>query len=315
MGDFRSNGDKLRDLENALRSYPQHLPRVQTARQNLEREKGEMEAQSHDRELLGEVRGMEQIKALGDLRTARARLETLNPRAENTRTVLAAAREGLDERIKGLEEWANGLKETIAHSASKEELQSVRDQILARSMLFDETPEAEILKEAAQSAALLSSALTAIEDLERDAANALHLGPAAVEGWENRLGDYESQAAGAALPDAARNRLATLRREMAQGVQSAQQTAARWLAAHREAMQNGCEPHTLRRELARPQLWLSTEGQSELEVLRAEVEARLESDEVGRIVERFRAISDPTRRAACLEQLRALQAELESAVS
>lgn len=313
LTDYSQREGQLRDLERDLKDHPQLLPRVQKARQTLGETRVEIEAQNHDGALLGEVRGMGQINALHALRTARTRLDALRPRAQSTRETVEATRKKLDEAASALESWAASLETRVAEATSPLALDTIKNEIMARGVLFDQTPEAALLQSAQQKATRLAGGFTSLEDLARSAAPALGAGPEAVGVWEQKIAALEAEdTTNAFLNDAARNRLATLRREMAQGAQTAKEGASAWLSNQKDAARNGFNPRALSGTLRAASPWLDATGRGELENLRAQVQERLESDEVGTIVERFRAISDPSRRAACLEQLRALQTQLES---
>lgn len=318
LTDFRHHEQQLREIERELRDLPLHLPRVESAKQKLKSGRDELEADNHDRALIGEMRGMEQITALSALRNARARLDAMAPLGEGTKQGLETARQELEKRAQELEECANGLSDQASQLTTAESVAELRDQINARALLFEGTPEADLLKAALKQVGALTAVFGALGELQRDALPALNAGPTAVAEWQARSGKREAEMTRSEVSSAAaRNGLASLRREMAQGVQTAQQRAAQWLAQQKEAVQSGeaSTParRTLRQTLFQAPVWLSESERAELENLREQVQASLERDEVGAIVERFRTISDPAQRALCLQQLQALQIELEAA--
>ncbi len=310
--DFRHNKDKLAEIERELKTYSQFDARVQTAKSNLVTARESIEAQQHDRSLLSEIKAMPQLIRLMPLREARKRLDEMTPRADSTRTLLEQTARDLDARIAELESWAAAL-EGRADAGNAKELQSLRDEINALSTHIKSAPEFEQVERAEKKVNRLLESFAAIENFERQSAAILASGPAAVEALKGNLADYQTEAAGRdALNDVGRNRLATLGRELQTGAQSARERATQWLEAQSAATRNGTDAHALQNVLALGRAWLSPAQQSALADLRRELQTRLDGDEVGAIVARFREIGDSETRARCLRELHNLQNELDS---
>lgn len=301
--DYRHHETKLGEIERELKHYPQFGARLETAKTRLHEARESIEAEQHDAALLSEIKTIPEGVRLKPLREGRKRLDEMQPRAASTRLLIDQAKSQVDSRIGQLEKWAEEL-ESRSQSSNAAELQTLREEISARSLYISGAPEAQVAELAGQKVARLLETFAAIAGFERQTSAVLASGPPAVAAFQSEIAAFQTAAqTRGAINDAARNRLGTLGSEITDGAAQARTRATRWLETQKDAASNGGDPRTLQNVLSASNPWLCESEQDDLQILRATLQTRLDSDEVGAILVRFRAIKDPAKRAQCLQQL------------
>ncbi|MDH7567969.1 MAG: hypothetical protein QHJ73_00075, partial [Armatimonadota bacterium] len=297
--DFGLYEKRLKEDREALERVgnTELLEKVDAALARLKSNYEGLQAEAADAPIRLKLEAMHSKAPLAELRRWVAELATLQAHTAKTRDAINAKRHELDEAIEHDEAYVRELDKRLEGVASARDARSLKEEILENRYRFEESRELERVDAVKERCENLEDLLNRLEGINPHAAN----NPEAVEELLRQVDRLEEGAT--ELGQTQRASLGAKRMELRKYLERRQREAREWLARLRAQVERGERLYDAREELQRGDPFLPAEDRNALEELRKQLQARLEEDEIQAICERFKRITDPSRRKKCLEQL------------
>jgi len=298
--DVGLNHQKLHDIKNQLKktNLPHLIKRVEAAIKVIVDKQREFELQEREAPIQAEIRAMDINSSLQNLYEYRDRLQQIKDTSEATTALCKERARLIQQEIYHLEDLVSQLKSSIQRIDTLDAVNEWQRTFNRSYFRFAGTPFQSDLDKAEQQVQGLQGFFQTLNAIskrnptnpeearylikELETAKCLLINPLS----QSQLIVYEK----------ARQRIENL-------VQREIQTAKQWLRDVEKQYKQGVSLQAVRESLMTPPAFLLGEDRDHLDILRQEVQEKLEQDIVSSIEAKFLEIKDPAKRRLCLERL------------
>lgn len=255
-----------------------------------------------DADIIAELRATQVEGSLAQLRQSLERLKEFEPRAQETAVVIQQKQEAVEQRIAETEQFVAGLPARLNKVAEGAQARKLYEEVQRRYDAYAGTPEQAEVQKGAERCEGLEKALNRVSSYRKAASTAK---------TPDVLADLREKAARALeqaqtlLSAGQKAQFASLDVDLSRQLTDGRRDAKGWLEeCERRAVQTSAPTlAALLGDLDRPHAFLPEAEAIAVEVLRGQVQQKLDQNEVEAITLRFQRISDPQKRRACLEAL------------
>lgn len=295
-----ANQNKLQDLKKQLKKANQTnlIERVDRALKTITEKDKSFEAQEREAPLQAEIRTMDTRSGLKTLYSYRDRLQQIKGASEATMFQRNERLRLIEQEINNLEQFAKQLSGAIARIDMQDALTDWQRQLFRNYDRYVDTPYQSELDEADRKGKHLLEYLQTLNTISRrtptspeDAFSVIRELDTLINSSKNGLSQVQLS-----LVEKSKQRIENL-------VQKQINDAKNWYRTVEVQYNQGSSLHSVRECLLTPPSFLPGDERTRLELLKQEVEQRLEQDIIGQIEARFRQIKDPEKRAQCIERL------------
>ena len=310
---YGRNLEQLRSIYGSLNGKsgipPALAARVKKATGILEAKKVRLNDGMRDAPIIGALNAMVLDVGLAQLNEYQIHLAGYVPFSDETKALILAKQNKVDQAISDSMGFVSRISGDIDIVTRLDELQSLQQRINKRYERYAGTPQKSRVDAALERCEKLGQYLTGIAECQKEQLPT----PQAVIELLSRLDALAEEAKGVisedqkALLDKAREALVTM-------ADAKRSEASEWLStleAHAlEAITDASELNAALRTLDTPHPFLSDEQIARVDVMKGEVEQRINEDQVLAIIAAFERITDPAKRFECITKLRELAERL-----
>jgi len=287
------------------------VARVDEAKENLEQELVRLRAEDsriskeqQDLQILASLSAMRLDAPLIQLRSNIEQLDSCKPKAESTKDKIKSRLTELSEAVTEAASFAEGLQARADAVASSKEARALRDAVQRQIDRYKDVPELTLLNSAIGRLDILEDVFAQLDAVSNsDVRN-----PSEAHDRLTSLGALQKDGSDY-LSGSQVTLLVAAQDSVKKAVEHKKSNALSWLESQRQSAEDSRNPQAVLDALGSPPAFLPDECGNDVKQLRALVQSRLDSDEVGRIVGAFKKIQDPAKRAECVKQLQALLGE------
>lgn len=284
------------------------VDRVDQAIHVVEQKVYELEVRDREEAFRVEIRGMDTNSRLSRLYEFQARLQVIDGQSEETqyerdRQLLAVTKEiGRLEQVAA--SWQSGLEK----AGSLAQLERQHSDLLRTADRFAGTSYESDLARVQARAELLRDFFNALSLIEHDFTSGRMSTPTDADQAIRQV-DQIAQNYASALAESHQKKLSEVTNAIkAQGLHRSRQALA-WLSEREEEFRAERPPSETIRRLAAVPAFLPVDAQPRLEVLKSQIQQRIDEDAIVSIEMQFRKIADVRKRQACLERLQSIMTE------
>ena len=251
---------------------------------------------------MAELRAIQALGPLLQLRQSLARLDEFEPRASETKAQIERKREALAHQIAVQEQFVAGLPDRLDTLTDAVSAHKLFEDIQRRYNSYADTPEFETIQSASSRCEALEAALTRLTSYKNAASSAKT--PQQIEELLTKATRTRERAA-ASLNDKQADQFMSLEVDLGRLLANGQRAAQDWLNRVPPGDAGACTAdfRSPLIKLERPHPFLAESDAPAVEAMRTQVQQKMDENEVEAITRRFQRISDPKKRRACLEAL------------
>ncbi len=304
--EYTEKESDLRELWGELRGVDDDLARrVETALQRLKDARQKLEQEDADKEAIARL----ESPLPGSLKGLRDELNTvqgMRVKSEKARNLREKRLKDVRERIAHLENVPRNSGLRLDQASSRQDIRDARDYLIRNQDHFGGSPEAGIVSQLLVRAEALEGVLGKIDAIR-------HRPPANPSEAQQMLQEVQEiqREQNAHLGPAQRTLIQEEVHRIEGLIREQESRAVSWLEDVKRRAEAASDLPRLLEELSSPPPFLPGAKKTEVDVLRQEVQSRLDQDLSQRILQEFRKITSMVERRRCLE---ALQQALEEAL-
>ena len=279
---------------------------VESGLTTLDERRAALEDRQRDSAIVAEVRSIPNQGSLKQGRDSIVQLQALKPHTSEATHLIAEKVTVLQKEITAHEHFVQELPARLDHSTRLAEVSQLQQEIQRRYNNFLQTPELTEIEAAAHRCHTLEEMLKSLTLLQQSRVQS----PQDKQQTLLKIGTLQQQSETYLSPQQA-NIFQVLRDEIAAQAAARLNEAQTWLLGCTRQAQDGQNLSAVLSRLSAPPPFLPQSQLQEANALKTQVQQQLDQDEVASITDRFRRITDPAIRQACLQALEQIVRGLE----
>jgi hypothetical protein len=294
---YRSRLNSLRvAVETAER--PDLIARVKTALATLEYQATALDRRRQESAYLQRINAVSLTSNLSTLREthnelAGYKIQTMDIARERDKKVVA-----LEQTIQELDRFANDLPDRCANVNGRHAVDKLRDEIMRHQARFIGSDHEQFLADSLAQMDGLRAFFDELDDFKRHLPQSQADVERVMRRYEALVNQYQHK-----LSSVQRGLLADVQNHINDYVAKCEERARKWFGLQVEQVRNGVNPTHVAQQLGKLPPFFPDDLREKWQALRAEVQARIDSDSILKVEEAFRMIVGREKQEECLQRL------------